>query len=211
MNAKGHTEVIDKAVAATCTASGLTEGKHCSVCSAVLVEQQIVPAKGHSYDGPQDASCNTCGALREVETKKSSVSGKIRNSRSGKITLRGTASYETEMGESYQFSDVAQGSYDLVVKATGCLTYTVQDIPVGESDVILPDIELVRGDVNGDDMVNARDINGFRREFGKSGTEIGNLSADINGDGRVNARDINVLRQSYGKSAQKDCTVKFNG
>ena len=88
---------------------------------------------------------------------------------------------------------------------------TVQDIPVGESDVILPDIELVRGDVNGDDMVNARDINGFRREFGKSGTEIGNLSADINGDGRVNARDINVLRQSYGKSAQKDCTVKFNG
>ncbi|MCD7827497.1 MAG: DUF6273 domain-containing protein, partial [Clostridiales bacterium] len=30
--AKGHTVVIDKAVEATCTQSGLTEGSHCSVC-----------------------------------------------------------------------------------------------------------------------------------------------------------------------------------
>ena len=47
--AKGHSEVIDKAVAATCTTSGKTEGKHCSVCNAVLVAQQTVPATGHSY------------------------------------------------------------------------------------------------------------------------------------------------------------------
>ncbi len=47
--AKGHTEVVDKAVAATCTAAGKTEGKHCSACSAVLVAQHTVPATGHSY------------------------------------------------------------------------------------------------------------------------------------------------------------------
>ena len=47
--AKGHTEVMDKAVAATCTATGLTEGKHCSVCSAVLTAQEVIPARGHSY------------------------------------------------------------------------------------------------------------------------------------------------------------------
>ncbi|MBR6826450.1 MAG: hypothetical protein IKM59_07880, partial [Oscillospiraceae bacterium] len=45
----GHTEVIDKAVAATCTATGLTEGKHCSVCNAVLTAQESIPANGHSY------------------------------------------------------------------------------------------------------------------------------------------------------------------
>ena len=45
----GHTEVIDEAVAPTCTATGLTEGKHCSVCSAVLVSQQVVDALGHTH------------------------------------------------------------------------------------------------------------------------------------------------------------------
>ena len=46
--AKGHTEVIDRAVEATCTATGLTEGKHCSACNTVLVKQEVVPAKGHT-------------------------------------------------------------------------------------------------------------------------------------------------------------------
>lgn len=44
----GHTIVIDKAVASTCTKTGLTEGSHCSVCNTVLVEQKVVAAKGHT-------------------------------------------------------------------------------------------------------------------------------------------------------------------
>ena len=46
---KGHTEVVDKAVAATCTADGYTEGKHCSVCNAVIVAQEKIAATGHKY------------------------------------------------------------------------------------------------------------------------------------------------------------------
>ena len=47
--ALGHTEVIDSAVPATCTETGLTEGKHCSVCNTVLVKQDVVDALGHSF------------------------------------------------------------------------------------------------------------------------------------------------------------------
>ena len=45
-----HTIVIDKAVAATCTTTGKTEGKHCSVCNTVLVRQKTVSALGHSWN-----------------------------------------------------------------------------------------------------------------------------------------------------------------
>ena len=46
----GHTEVIDVAVEATCTETGLTEGKHCSVCEEVLVAQTVVEKLSHSYN-----------------------------------------------------------------------------------------------------------------------------------------------------------------
>ena len=55
-----HTEVVDKAVEPTCTKTGLTEGKHCSVCNKVLVEQTIVPAKGHSWDSGKITIAPTC-------------------------------------------------------------------------------------------------------------------------------------------------------
>ncbi len=70
--AKGHTEVIDKAVAATCTAAGKTEGKHCSVCNVVLVAQQTVPAKGHT-EVIDKAVAATCTAAGKTEGKHCSV------------------------------------------------------------------------------------------------------------------------------------------
>ena len=61
--ATGHTEVVDEAVAPTCTETGLTEGKHCSVCEAVIVAQEIVAATGHDFGEDDNAqTCAVCGA-----------------------------------------------------------------------------------------------------------------------------------------------------
>ena len=54
-----HTEVIDQAVAPTCTQTGLTEGKHCSACGEVFVAQETIPAEGHD-DQNNDGICDIC-------------------------------------------------------------------------------------------------------------------------------------------------------
>ena len=45
-----HTEEIIPGKTATCTETGLTEGLRCSVCEAVLKEQEVIPALGHQPD-----------------------------------------------------------------------------------------------------------------------------------------------------------------
>ena len=58
VDAKGHSEVIDAGVGATCTTDGKTEGKHCSVCNEVIVAQTVIP-KGHRING--NNVCEVCG------------------------------------------------------------------------------------------------------------------------------------------------------
>ena len=85
LSAKGHTEVVDKAIPATCTTDGKTEGSHCSVCGAVIKAQDTIKATGHKFgnwtttksatcteSGTQIRKCENCGA---TESKSLSAKG----------------------------------------------------------------------------------------------------------------------------------------
>lgn len=66
----GHTEEILPAVEATCTSTGLTEGKKCSVCGEILVKQEVVEKKSHTIttrdENKTEATCGTDGSYTLV-------------------------------------------------------------------------------------------------------------------------------------------------
>lgn len=74
--AKGHTEVIDEAVAATCTTPGKTEGAHCSVCGTVIKAQEEISAKGHT-EVIDAAKAPTCTEPGLTEGKHCSVCNEV--------------------------------------------------------------------------------------------------------------------------------------
>ena len=85
VDATGHTEVIDRAISATCTQSGLTQGKHCSVCQTVTVAQNIVPALTHNMIDVAEKPA-TCGAFGYTAHKECSRCGYTE----GKATIPAT-------------------------------------------------------------------------------------------------------------------------
>ncbi|MBR5460356.1 MAG: hypothetical protein IKV53_05765, partial [Clostridia bacterium] len=57
-----HTEGIIPGKAPTCTETGLTEGKYCTVCNDIITPQVEIPALGHNYNAVVTApTCTTEG------------------------------------------------------------------------------------------------------------------------------------------------------
>ena len=86
--ALGHTEVVDAAVAPDCTNTGLTEGKHCSVCEEVIVAQTEVAALGHTYI---EGYCS-CGAEDPDYYFEMSISDALSAADGKNVIVSGTVS-----------------------------------------------------------------------------------------------------------------------
>ncbi len=86
VNALGHKEELLESKAPTCTEDGLTEGKKCSVCGVVTVEQEVIGAVGHSVviDPAVAPTCTEtgltegkhCSACNEILVKQEVISEK---------------------------------------------------------------------------------------------------------------------------------------
>ena len=107
--ALGHAEEIDPRQEPTCTEDGLTEGKHCSRCQTVLVEQSSIPALGHNItggtvtkdptcteDGEKVGTCERCG--------ETNVTAKVEKLGHEEIKVSGTAPTCSESGWSDSIS-----------------------------------------------------------------------------------------------------------
>ena len=154
VDALGHTEVIDKAVAATCTKTGLTQGSHCSVCGTVITAQKTVAKKAHTYktyttkattskNGSIVTKCSVCGSVKSkstiyypktVKLSKTAYTynGKVQTpSVSVKDSKGNTLKKDTDYTVKYESGRKAAGKYTVTItfkgKYTGTkkLTYTI--------------------------------------------------------------------------------------
>lgn len=90
-----HDIVIDAAVAATCTATGLTEGKHCSRCD-YKVAQKTVPALGHDWADAAYVWAGDNGSVTATRVCKRNVSHVERETATATSAVTKEATYEAE-------------------------------------------------------------------------------------------------------------------
>jgi len=131
VDAKGHTESVIKGKEATCTESGLTDGKKCSVCNLILVQQETVVAKGHAWDDgkvtkePTETETGiktfTCANCKETKTEPIPVLSHTHKHTATvtapTCTEKGFTTYTCTCGDSYIDNYVdAKGHTESVIK-----------------------------------------------------------------------------------------------
>ena len=189
----GHVMVTLPAKEPTCTKSGLTEGYGCSECGYVKTAQEKVAAKGHTIvTVPGKAA--TCLAPGYTASYVCEDCGEV----------RGEATVIPQLMHNYV---AVEG--DTRKKCTRCGCFEGEEPPeISEPDPTPPDDPvtstdvLEAGDINGDEIINAKDaLVALKVAVGKAKlTEAQKAAADVNKDGQINAKDaLEILKHSVGK------------
>ncbi len=93
-DANGHAEVIDKAVAADCIHTGLTEGKHCSECGIIILAQQPTEKTEHTYN---KYVCTVCGSFDPNAPDTSGMQFELTSDRTGYCLTGAGTGYGTNV------------------------------------------------------------------------------------------------------------------
>ena len=129
-----HVEMYIQGYGATCSKTGLSTGRQCSLCGTITVPQEIIPTAEHRYGGlyvGKEATCSTggynarkcnvCGYEDKVETPPTGIHEYVNGKCACGSDMPGTN------GLSYELS--ADGSYYI------CTGYSAYSLP---SKIVIP-------------------------------------------------------------------------
>jgi hypothetical protein len=125
-----HCIITDKAVAATCTDDGLTQGEHCALCD-YAVAQEVIPAAGHKEveikENEVAATCTTDGSYEKV------IKCEVCGVESSRETITVPAAHTEQIVEGKAPTCTETGLTDGVICSVCGETLTAQEeIPVAE-------------------------------------------------------------------------------
>ena len=118
---KGHTVVIDAAVAPSCTEPGLTEGSHCSVCNTVIKAQETVPATGHDFENGICKNCNKTEAetIQSKHPYDNDCDQTWTIHRDGAVRIDVTFTEDTYTESNYDYIYIYDGDDELIRSYSG--------------------------------------------------------------------------------------------
>ncbi len=174
--ALAHTEEVISAVAPTCTQTGLTEGKKCSVCGEILTAQETVAATSHNYEAVVTApDCTTAG----YTTYTCSVCGD---------------SYVSDevaaLGHSPVTDEAVEPTYDSTGLTEGSHCSVCGEVLVAQETI--PAKEYILGDADHNDEINILDLIALKKAL--LDDEEYTVVVDMDKNATVDSLDLVALK-----------------
>jgi len=106
----------------------------------------------------------------------------------------------------FELSGISNGTYTVTIAANGYMTRSIPNVNITAGTAVViansgSPIELLAGNLNGDNFVNATDLSVLLASFNKTDQDQGyNSVANLNNDNAINASDLSILLGNFNKT-----------